>query len=337
MAKIRQARLSVVYENRDISEDISPFMTGFSYTDHMGGQADDLQITVENRDGLWTGSWFPAKGAVLKAQIISNFSGSEAALACGTFAIDEITAKGVPDVVTIKAVSSLTAKDFKRVKKTKEWENLNLETIVREIAAKHGLGAFFQTPENPEYTRVDQKEESDLAFLNRLCRDHDLSLKLSDEKIIVFQGREFEQADPVRGLVRGDSVLSGYSFTSKTFDIFRACEVTYMDAEVKAVKTHTFTPPGAPDVGQVLKVNRRVESLAEAEKLAHGSLRRKNRQEVTGDFNVMGDTVLLAGLTFSISGFGVFDGKYIIDEAGHGYSRDAGYTTSLKSRKVLDW
>jgi phage protein D len=110
-----------------------------------------------------------------------------------------------------------------------------------------------------------------------------------------------------------------------------------MDPETKATKTHTYTPPNAPDVGQVLKVNRRVESLAQAEKVARGCLRRKNQQEITGNFTLMGDTILLAGLTANIKGFGVFDGKYIIDEARHTYTKSAGYSTAIKSRKVLPW
>lgn len=337
MAEIREARLSVKYDGRDISQEINQYITGFSYTDHMGGKADDLQITVEDRQGLWSGSWYPTKGAILAVKIHSNLSGKETALKCGTFAIDEITPQGPPDTVTIKAVSSLTAKDFKRVKKSKAWENITLQTITKEIAAAHDLGVFFLADESPQYIRLDQKEESDLAFLNRLCRENDLSLKLSDEKIIVFQGRKFEQADPVRALVKGETVFSRYGFSSKTFDVYKACELSYMDPETKEVKVYTYTPPDAPDVGQVLKVNRRVESLAQAQKVAMGSLRRKNQHEITGNLSMMGDTIMLAGLTHTVAGFGVFDGKYIMDEANHAYTKAGGYLTAIKSRKVLTW
>ncbi len=337
MAEIRKATLSVKYDGVDISQDISPYITGFSYTDHMGGKADDLQIQVENRQGLWTGAWFPTKGAMLTAEIKSFINGKTKSLKCGTFAIDEISAQGPPDAVTIKAVSSLTAKDFKRVQKSKAWENLTFKTIVEDIAAAHSLGAFFQADENPEFIRQDQKEESDLAFLNRLCRENDLSLKLSDEKIIVFQGRKFEQADPVADLVKGETGFSSYGFTTKTFDVYKACEITYMDPESKAAKIYTFTPPDAPEVGQVLKVNRRVESLAQAQKVAAGILRRKNGEEITGNFGLMGDAILLAGLTVNIRGFGAFDGKYIMDEAKHAYTKAGGYTAAIKTRKVLTW
>lgn len=337
MAEIRKATLSVKYDSVDITEEINRYITGFSYTDHMGGKADDLQIQVENRQGLWTGAWFPTKGAMLEAEIKSFINGKTRTLKCGTFAVDDISAQGPPDTVTLKAVSSLTAKDFKRVQKSKAWKNRTFQSILNEIAAAHDLGAFFLADENPEFIRQDQKEESDLAFLNRLCKENDLSLKLSDEKIIVFQGRKFEQAAPVVDLTKGQTGLLTYGFTTKTVEIYKACEITYMDPTAKAVKTYTFTPPDAPDVGQVLKVNRRVESLAQAQKVAAGMLRRKNKEEITGNFNLMGDTILLAGLTASINGFGVFDGKHIMDEAKHAYTRGGGYTAALKTRKVLAW
>ncbi len=337
MAKIRQAFLDLTYDGRDISRDISGFLIDFSYTDYIGGKADDLQITVENRAGLWSGSWFPGKGAMLTASIKSSLCGKDSILKCGVFAVDEITAQGPPDTVTIKAVSSLTAKAFKRVNKSRPWQSITLKTIMNDIATEHSLGAFFQASEDPQYIRLDQKEESDLAFLNRICRENDLSLKVSDEKIIIFEGKQLEQVAPVRIVEKGVSDLSRYTLKSKTFDVYRACEITYMDPTEKAEKTFTFTPPGAPDVGQVLKLNRRVESLAQAERVAMGSLKRKNQEEITGNFDLMGDTVLLAGLTHAVNGFGAFDGKYIIDEARHSSDKDGGYSTAIKSRKVLGW
>lgn len=42
------------------------------YTDVLTGQADDLQLTLEDRDGLWLEAWFPDKGAALTASILTN-------------------------------------------------------------------------------------------------------------------------------------------------------------------------------------------------------------------------------------------------------------------------
>ena len=334
--KKRHTTLQVTYDGTDISRDLAEYLTGFSYLDHAGGKADDLQIIVEDRDRLWSGSWFPTKGAILKATIVNNLLGVEKTLHCGTFAVDELTAQGAPNTVTIKAVSSLMAKGFKRVGKSREWENITLGTIVKRIASEHGLSVFYQVDEDPSYTRLDQREESDLAFLNRICRDNDFSLKLSDETLIVFHSRTLEQAASVWSLKRGTDIAD-HSFASKTFDVFKDCEVSYMDPGKKELQVYTFTPDDAPSVEQTLKSNRRVESLAQAQRLAKSLLRQKNKQEITGRITTMGNTVLLAGLTCDVAGVGVFSGKYIIDEARHTYSKNDGYATEVSIRKVLSW
>ena len=334
---MNRASLQVTYEGRDISRAIAPFITSFSYTDHDGGKADDLQISLEDCDGLWKRGWYPAKGAVLKASIHSNFSGKDRVLSCGTFAVDDLDAAGPPDTFTMKAVSSFTQKSLKREKKSKAWENICFEAIARDISNAHGLNFFYQVDRKIDFIRLDQREESDLAFLNRICRDYDLNLKISGEKLILFESRLLEQAPPVFSIVRGKACVGRYGFSSKTHDVFRACEVVYFDPESKTEKKFTFTPPDAPAVGQVLKVNQRVESRSAAVAKAESMLRRKNKQEVTGDFDLMGDTILLAGLTGTVAGWGVFDGKYIATKAVHSCSRSQGYRSNIKIRKVLGW
>ncbi len=334
---MNRASLTLTYEGKDISADIASFVTSFSYVDHEGGKADDLQISLEDRKGLWKGSWFPAKGAILTAGIRSHFSGSTKSLHCGVFAIDEVSVEGPPDIVTLKAVSNFTAKALKREKKSKGWESISFQNLAAEIAGEHGLNFYYQVDEAVFYDRLDQREESDLAFLNRLCLDHDLNLKISGEKLIIFESRKIEQTQPVFALVRGDSAIGRYGFSTKTYDIYRACEVSYWDPEKKEEYTHTFVAPDAPSVGQTFKVNQRAESLADAIKKAETMLRRKNRQEITGSFDLMGDTVLFAGLTGTVSGWGIFDGKYIITEASHSQDRSQGYRANIKIRKVLNW
>ena len=334
---MNRAKLTLIYDGIDISRDIGPFVLSFSYTDHEGGKADDLQIRLEDREGLWKLNWLPRKGAVLKAFITSNFSRVQTQLTCGTFAIDEIEPSGPPDTVTLKAVSSLTAKSLKREKKSRSWENVPLSLLADQIAKEHGLIIFYDVDEVVNFTRVDQRRESDLAFLKRLSDDNDLSLKISGEKIIIFEGKKLEDAAPVFFITRGKSKISRYGFSSKTHDIYRACEITYFDADEKEDRVYSYVPPNPPVVGQILKINQRVESRAEAVRIAKLKLRRKNKHEIKADFELMGDTVLLAGLTGTISGWGSFDGKYIIEEAGHNQSRSAGYQTRMTMRKVLEY
>lgn len=334
---MNRASLKLIYNGKDISADIASYAESFSYTDHEGGNADDLQVNLDDSKGLWKGAWFPQKGAILKAWIKSDFSGSMRQLYCGTFAIDEISASGPPDIVTLKAVSSLTAKTFKQEAKSRSWESISFSALVDEIAKEHGLAVYYGVGKPIDFTRVDQREESDLRFLNRLAKTNDLNLKISDGKIIIFEGKKFEDAAPVFSVLRGRAEVGRYSFESKTHDVFRGCSVSYWDTDHKEVKTHVFIPPSAPPVGQILKVNQRVESIADAMTKSRSILRRKNKYEVKATFDLMGNTALLAGLTGTITGWGNFDGKYIIGEVRHTQDRSQGYRTNITLRKVLDY
>ena len=53
----------IAYNGKDISEDLSNYLIGIDYTDELSGAADDLQLTLEDRDNLWLSDWFPETGA----------------------------------------------------------------------------------------------------------------------------------------------------------------------------------------------------------------------------------------------------------------------------------
>lgn len=44
----------------------------------------------------------------------------------------------------------------------------------------------FSSKDNPTLERVEQTEQSDLAFLDKLCQDNGLSLKVTDNQIVIL-------------------------------------------------------------------------------------------------------------------------------------------------------
>ncbi|WMI72134.1 contractile injection system protein, VgrG/Pvc8 family [Aminobacterium sp. MB27-C1] len=334
----RRAYISLIYAGVDISRDIHSFLLDFSFTDNGHGKSDDLQITLEDKDGLWRGPWFPSKGAKIKAAIVTkNFSGDgqSITLPCGTFSIDEIDVSGSPGTCQIKGVSALVSSDIRREKKTRAWENISLSAIANDIAKHGGMKLFWEVASDPLYERRDQNEESDMEFLKRMCEDAGVCLKIANEKIIIFDEADYESKAAVCTIASDSSLLS-WSFTSQAEATYRACRVKWHDAVTKTDIDYTYEPPNAPKVGHTLMVNERVENIAEAITLAKKKLRLQNKNEVTGDISVLGNVNLSAGLNVEISGFGVFDAKYAIDTASHSYSQGSGYVTRLSLHRVLE-
>lgn len=333
----RRARLQLTYDGVDISTDIQAHLINWTYTDNMSGQADDLQVNLEDREQLWSGPWFPDKGATLKTKVIrENWEqdGQKDELSFGLFEIDEIEINSPPSTVTIKAISVPESCSLRGENKNRAWEKTKLSVISKDITHGAGLKLFFDTDDDPEYDRIEQTEQSDLEFLQKTCADAGLALKVSDAQVIIFDEAKYEQQDSIETIIKGQARIKSYRARTTLSGLYKSCRVDYHDTEKKEGIKYEFTPPNPPKTGRVLVVNERVKSVAEAERLAKKKLREANKDGTTFSLTLMGDIKYLAGLTVNLSGWGAFDGKYIITQATHG--QQSGYEVKLELRKCLE-
>lgn len=358
----RRAYAKVTYNKVDISEALKPYLKSVEYTDVLTGQADDFQLTLEDKTGLWLEAWFPDKGATLTASILTkywnNLNEAEKELPLGMFEIDEIECSAMPSEAKIKAVSVPNNTTLRGEEHTRAWEGYTVKKIAQDIADKAGMQLNFSSKDNPTLERVEQTEQSDLAFLDKLCQDNGLSLKVTDNQIVIFDMAELEVIEPalvfIRPTVKDLGVPSSagedssdtsskstlkhlrpasWRFTSSIRDVYKACTVEHSRGKKKEKISATFTDPNKSE-GKTLLVKKDVKSVEEAERLARKELREKNKDEVTGSLTCKGDTDLSAGLTVTVKGFGKFDGKYIISQIKH--SLGNGYTCSVDLRRCLD-
>ncbi len=107
----------------------------------------------------------------------------------------------------------------------------------------------------------------------------------------------------------------------------------YTDTESGETIEATFTDETKKE-GKTLEVKEQVKTKAEAEKLAKKRLREKNNGEYTMSVTLLGNPELVAASCVNVTGFGAFDGKYIITTATHDIG--GGYTTTLELRRCLD-
>lgn len=330
----RQAWLNLYYIGVNISDDLAPHLKGWSYTDNMSGQADDLQINLEDRLGLWTSDWFPDKGSVLMATISTKDDNRTESFGVGVFEIDELEA-GDPSTVTIKALAIPEGSgSLRSQEKNKAWENISLNGVASDVASSNKMGIFFDSAYDPFFDRIEQVEQTDLVFLKQLCDDAGLSLKVGEGKIIIFDDVKYEQQEPITIIERSKFPRISYQAKTTLNGVYSACTVEYTDASKKETLKYTFAPSGAPATGKVLRINQRVNSIEQAELLAKRSLRRENAKETDFSLTLPGDTRFLAALTVIIKGWGVFDGKYIITQAVH--SQQGKYEVKLQLRKCLE-
>lgn len=333
-AKARRAWLKIIYNTKDISNDITPHLKSFSFNDVMSGEADDINLTLEDRAELWQGDWLPERGDTLTVSIMTlNWRSAmegEKELPLGLFEIDEVEISKPPSEVKIKAVSVPDNTELRGTDKSRRWENTTLQTVAQDIADGADMELFYDG-DDPSFDRVEQSQQSDLSFLSKLLKDYGLALKVSDDKIIVFDEHDYEEAEPVKTIRQSD--LTSFSLKASTREIYRGCHVKYQNSTDNEVIEYTFIP-NEEKKGKMLEVNEEVDSVQAAEKLARKKLREKNCTEVTVSLHLMGDFDLLAGNTVTLEGFHSFDGKYIITRSSHDIGGD--YSMSVELRRCLD-
>ncbi len=325
MPPSRTAYISLTYEGKDITRDISPFLLTFTFTDNASGTADDISLTLEDRKSIWLTDWMPSKGDKLNASIISEDTQTYS-LPCGEYDIDQIEYSYPPRVISIKGVSASIKKTMKGEKHSRAWENVSLNAICADIAASSGLALHY----DGGYVMLERREQvqqSDLEFLEALCSEHGLNVKISDGKLIVYSESQYDSHDSVTELDASFEGLISVKFTSKSAGTYRKAKVKYhhpVKAEYYEAEYEDDTEEGSE---RELEIYERVDSQSQAHEVAQQTLTQANSKEVTASLTVKGDTRFLAGLNITLTGFGMFSGKYFIEKAVH--TLGSGYTTQL--------
>lgn len=336
----RRAELVITYNGKNISRELAESLTDFTYTDAAPGSLDDLQISLEDRGRKWQTVWSPAEGDRIKAEIkVTNWgkAGETRRFPCGTFEVDAIDFDGPPDKVSIQAVSLPVDSEARQEKRSKAWEKVTLKTIAADIAKRAKLKLRYDVKVNPKYDRLDQSDQSDLAFLNETAIKEGIAVKITAGQLVLFDEKEFEKKPPVLSVIRDQSDVSSYKFAwSTAYAAYRACEVSYTSSKTKKTTKAFYSPPGAPKNGPVLKIKEQAENQAEALRMAEKSLREKNKEAGKASISLAGDIRLASGVTITVKGWGRFDGKYLVESANHNIG-SGGYTTDIEIRKVLGW
>jgi len=237
--------------------------------------AQTLQLKAEFSDILLDEKPKPIKitdnavsGTILRAVIcVENweYEGDKRELDCGSFEIDSVDFNGPPDTVTIKALSIPISSSLRRSKKTRAWEETTLQKIAQDISDDAKLELMYEVESDIQLDRVEQEENADMAFLLELCQQYGVALKVTDNKVILFEEEAYE-AKPVidtfdkKEYGNGGRIL-GYSFSQDTGETVCKVISSYKDPKSGRLVQATFEPPEPPATGQIAYVNMRPGDL----------------------------------------------------------------------------
>ena len=232
MAFARNIRVIVIFNKVDISDEIAHSISSLNYTDNSKNAIDDLEIELENLDYRWLKEWYPDENAQLLVGIHEELENETNFLDLGTFYVDEPTFED--HKLTLKCLALPLDQNIRDQKNSVAWEKVTLKELVMQIANKHEMNAELYA-ENVFFERLDQNKETDLAFINRVVKEIGLNMKVSDDKIIIFDDEEMEKNDTIEVFNIKDYRIRSFSLKKKNKEIYDKVEVSYYDPDKKKV------------------------------------------------------------------------------------------------------
>ena len=310
------------------------------------------------------------KGMSVKASIsMVETNGKKITTDCGLFELDDIKATGPASAVTIKALS-LGYSGIRKTKQDKSWEHTTLKTIATTIANTYGLGVLFDFDTDPYYNRVEQSGQTDIELLKRLCQECGMSLKITDNQIVIYDQAKYEALQAVAQFTFGDGRYTKWSTNTGGGEIrYDVCEVRYCDPSTgdvitgvayseeyqkkldqqstsskkkskkkkkakKSKKKKSTEKSAIEKIEKLIVTDHAVSNIDEATALAEKMLRLANKFEAQVTLTTKGNPIYCAGMVVTLNDFGYWSGDYLISKAKHDVSSGNGYTTTLTLRRV---
>jgi phage protein D len=325
-------QVKVIYNGKDITNDISKNIVGFKYVDNSEGASDSIDLKLEDTDENWRNGWYPNKGDDVTVSL--GYNGT--LLDCGVFEIDQIQLSGPPDNVSLQGLGA-GIKGNLRTKVSTAHENKTLRQIADTIARKHKLTVIGSiTPIVIE--RVTQREETDLAFLNRIGSEYGFTFNVRGNKLIFMSMFDIEERPAVTVVDKTD--LLSWDITDKTLQTYSKVVVKYHNPVNKEVSTFETVPnnDNIPfnfiKTEDVLTIHTKAENNQQAQAKAKAAIYRANSLQQEGSITLPGRAVLVAGNNFELTGLGKISGIFHIMSSEHDVNRSGGWTTTLQIKRV---
>ena len=274
MAFARNIRVIVIFNKVDISDEIAHSISSLNYTDNSKNAIDDLELELENLDYRWLKEWYPDENAQLLVGIHEEKENETNFLDLGTFYVDEPTFEN--NRLNLKCLALPLDQNIRDQKNSVAWERITLKELVTQIANKHEMNAEIYA-DNEFFERLDQNQETDLAFINRVVKETGLNMKVSDDKIIIFDDEEMEKNDTVEIFNINDERIRSFSLKKKNKEIYDNVEVSYYDPDKKKVIKEIITKKELEKRNQVTTESSE-EKSSENKKSKNSSKSSKNKK-----------------------------------------------------------
>ena len=314
----------VIAAGVNITPQIRDRLLSLTVTDEAGIKADTVEIVLDDRDGLIE---LPTPGAPM---LVFLGYRETALIPMGLFTSDEVTVSSPPATLTIRAKAADLGGTIKD-QKSRSWDKMTIGDIVATIAGEHGL-----TPKVAERLKsvlidhIDQTEESDIGFLDRMGRDHDALVSVKGGALLFMGKGEGRSASglpiPPRPVLARDTTT--WTLTLTTREAYASVLALWQDTGA-ARRQEVTAGEGAP----TLRLRHIHQTEAEAMTAATAKLDEITRGSDSFEATFPGAPLIAAETRILTLGFraGV-NGPWSITTATHTLD-GSGFTTSISAER----
>jgi len=325
----------VTLDGTDLTDRIRPRLITLRLSERRGGDADQLEITLDDSDGRLA---MPREGATLSVQLgWSAGSGVTVGLVDkGKFTVDEVEHSGPPDQITIRA----RAADFTSAiatRREKSWHDTTLGAIVKEIAGRNRLmPRCAPALASIAVKAMAQTRESDLALLRRLGREHDAVATVKAGALILAPTGAATTATgaaiPAITISRGDG--DRHSFRIRKREEAGSVSADWHDRKGAKKKTVTV----GSGTGEVKRLARTYPTEDAARRAATAEQGRVTREPRSLDLGLaLGRLEIYPDRAVTVTGFKseISAVKWLVADVTHELLPDRGFTTALTLESVV--
>lgn len=225
----------VEIDGTDITATLQGRLISLTLTDNRGFEADQVDIELDDADGLLD---LPSRKAGLRVWIGWAASGL---VYKGSYVVDEIEHAGAPDTLTIRARSA-DLRTGLTTQRDRSWHAVTVGTLVQTLADENALTPAVDAALAAQtIDHIDQTDESAVNLLTRLAEQFDAIATVKDGRLLFTRaagGRTVSgKALPVVTLTRADGDQHRFSIADR--QSYSGVRATYhdIDAAVKGEVT----------------------------------------------------------------------------------------------------
>ncbi len=321
----------ITQNDSDITTGIAERLESLTVSDQIGWGSDSMTLILNDAAGDLD---IPRRGARLKLYL--GYEGQPLAL-MGEYSVDRVSIEGPPDKVTIQcAGAALMDADGDeaawQTKKSRSWDPLELGTVVDTIAGEHGVTAKISDAARlTVLPHMDQDAESDIQFLQRICLDRDMIIKVNVSTLAVMTRSE----EPLDAVTITPSDVATWTFDfGNRLRYNKVVTVYHSDRAAAQIECTAGT-------GEVEYRHPQIFATEiDAQGAANGYLASFQRGGATFSFTLPGRTDIQADTVLTLDGFArasVNGGGWRVENVEHRIDNGGyGITISGTNRNALD-